>query len=228
MRRKQQQCGGEHSCAARDKSSQPFALRTVAYLVVVLCADHMRWRRNSAGAGAAGASAPELKWLALKNKSFIQRADNLPGISKILIVALALSGKESMDRVMKVVTPDRVKPIASAAARANDPLVIFVGLRDHANFASNFLRQRGNALFDLGEYMRCRIVLDGLHCVQAQAIEMIFANPVAGVFHHILANSRVAGLIVIDGVSPRCFVAVGGIRAGQRAGNVPLARMGIN
>src|SRR5260370_20590568 len=116
MRREQQQCGGDDPRTARNQRGQPFALRAIADLIVVLRADYMRWRRDRAGAGAAWTSAPKLKWLALKHKSFVQRADNLPRISKVLIVALAFSGKESMDRVMKVVTPDRVKPIASAAA----------------------------------------------------------------------------------------------------------------
>src|SRR5260370_42684457 len=63
MRRKQQQCGGEHSCAAWDQGSQPFALRTIAYLIVVLRTDYMRRSGNRAGAGTAWASAPELEWL---------------------------------------------------------------------------------------------------------------------------------------------------------------------
>src|SRR5258708_35347352 len=187
----------------------------------------MRRRGNRAGAGDAWASAPELECLTLKNKSFIQRADDLACVSKVLVVALALSGKEGMDGVVKVVTPDSVKAVTTAATRTNDPLVVFVGLGDHANFASKFSRQRGNIVFDLRQYVRGGIVFDGLHRVQAQAVEMIFANPIAGVCHHIPADSLAARLIVIDGVAPWCFVAVGGKTGKQAAGICLISRMGL-
>src|SRR5258708_35657763 len=99
MRRKQQQCGGEHSCAAWDQGSQPFALRTIAYLIVVLRTDYMRRRGNRAGAGAAWATAPELEGLTLKNKSFIQRTADLACVSKDLAEPLAVSATQGRNSV---------------------------------------------------------------------------------------------------------------------------------
>jgi len=75
---------------------------------VVLDADHVRRRGHIFTAGAARASIPELEWLTLKDKAVRERSGDLLWLAKILVIAFALAGKERVDSVMKIVTPDCV------------------------------------------------------------------------------------------------------------------------
>ena len=57
-----------------------------------------------------------------------------------------------------------------------------------------------------------RIVFDGLHRVQPQAVEMILANPVQRVLHDEAAHMLAASSVVVHRFSPRRFVVRGKVR----------------
>jgi len=109
--------------------------------------DHMRSGRHAGAAGAAGASIPELKRLSPKNKAVRKRLGDLlgrqnPGSS------LALAGKERMDGVMEIVTPDCVKPKASSIDGAHNVGIVLVGFSNDTNLAAKFGSQRRDIGFD--------------------------------------------------------------------------------
>ena len=117
---------------------------------MVLNADHMRGRRHAGAAGAARASIPELERLTLKDKAVRKRLGNLLRAAKILVVAFAFAGEKSMDGVMKIVTPDCVKPKASGIDGAHDVGIVFVGFSDDTNLAAiNVLGQRAKECNEL-------------------------------------------------------------------------------
>src|SRR6516162_5545686 len=109
MRREQQQGSRGHAGAARNQGSESFPSWTVAYLVVVLQTDHVRRRRHIFRRRSPGVAVPVPGGLALKNETLGQRADNLFRLAKILVVALALPGKERVNRMVEVVTPQSVQ-----------------------------------------------------------------------------------------------------------------------
>src|SRR5205807_8644392 len=94
LRRQQQQGGSYHASARRYKVRQSLALGAVANLIMVLNADYMRRQAHVLGGHAARTSVPELKWLAPKAKPCIQGPRNLLRLAQILVIALALAGKE--------------------------------------------------------------------------------------------------------------------------------------
>ena len=69
---------------------------------------------------------------------------------------------------------------------------------------------------DLGDDVLGRIVLDGLDGVEAEAVEVILAQPVESVFDDEAADVRAAVIVVIDGIAPRGFVAGGEVGAELR------------
>ena len=179
-------------------------------------------------AGAARASAPELEWLALKDKAVRKRAGDLLWPAKILVIAFALTGKERMDGVMKIVTPDCVQSIAAGFARADDLGIVLIGFSNHANVAAEFSGQRSDIGFDFGQNMPRRIVLDGLHRVQAKAVHVVFAHPVKSVFSKISADAFAAGLIEVDGFAPWRLMFVGEVGTKEPQIIAFIAKMVVN
>src|SRR5450432_299654 len=163
-------------------------------------------------AGAARPAVPEVEWLALKNKTFFQGANNLLRLAIVLIIARAFTGKEGVDGVMKIVTPDGVQAVAAIFTRKNQARIILVTFGDHADFAIEFVGELSHFLGDFLEDVRRRIVLDGLHGIQTQTVEMIVMDPVARVLGYIVADAFGSGLIVIYGFAPRRGVLVSEIR----------------
>ncbi len=107
---------------------------------------------------------------------------------------------------MKIVAPHRVQSAAAVACRSGIARIVFVGLGDHIDRAPQFAGQRLHPLLDLGEDVLRRIVFDGLHRIQPQAVEVILANPVQRVLHYVAAHMLAARGIVVHRLSPWRFV----------------------
>src|SRR5579864_3048946 len=172
----------------------------------------MRGGRHGLAAGAARTSIPELKWLTLKDKAMRKRAGNLFRQTKILVIAFALAGKERVDGVMKIVTPDCVQAKAAGFCGANHVGIVLVGFGNDTNLAAKLCGQRGDVGFDFGQNVARRIVLDGLYRVQAKAVHVVLAHPVESVLSKVSADAFAARLIEIDGFSPRRLMLVSKIR----------------
>src|SRR5207302_1751979 len=106
---------------------------------MVLDADHIRGQRNLRRRCSTW-NIPELKVLTLKDIALTQSTRDLTSVAKVLEIAFALTGDRGVDGVMEVVTPHCVQSITAAALRAYQLGIVLVGLSDHANRASQFVR----------------------------------------------------------------------------------------
>src|SRR6478672_475853 len=171
----------------------------------------MRGGGHALAAAAARTSAPELKRLALKDEAVGQRLSNLLRAAKILVIAFTLAGKEGVDGVMEIVTPDCVQSKAAGFCGANHVGIVLVGFSYYANVAAKFCGQRGDISFDFSQNVSRRIVLDGLHRVQTQAVHVVLAHPEERVFSKISADTFASWLIEIDGLAPWRLMLAGEI-----------------
>src|SRR5437016_3466932 len=92
--------------------------------------------------------------------------------------------------------------MASELTGTDNFFVILIGFCDYADFALLLTRHRRHRIFDFGQDVRWRLIVNGLHCIEPQAVEMIFAGPVAGIVDNIAAHTFAAGLVIIDGLAP--------------------------
>src|SRR5262245_265201 len=86
----------------------------------------------------ASRPVPEPEQLALKHEAFVQGTSNLFGLAEILVITAGLASEKGVNAVVKVVAPDCVESIASAVCGPHQLGVVFVGLGDNANSATEF------------------------------------------------------------------------------------------
>ena len=106
------------------------------------------------------------------------------------VVAVLLAGERDVERVVEAVEPHRV--VAPVGQR---PEVGGAHLADHERVGID----GANAVGELGEHVRGRVVVDGVHGVEAEAVEPVVAHPQLGVLDRPLAH---AGLRVVERVAP--------------------------
>jgi hypothetical protein len=149
----------------------------------------------------------------LKGVGLGEDAGEKIGAGEVLIVAPALAGEQDMDGVVKVVTPDGIGGVSALGLGEDVAGKVLVGFDgdDGGELAGG--AEVVGAGGDLGDDVAGRIVVDGLDGIEAQAIEVILAQPVEGVFDDEAADVNAAEIIVIDGVAPGSFVAGGEVRA---------------
>lgn len=163
---------------------------------------------------------PEPEWLALKGERFGEDLGNnfgkAVGVGKVLVVALVFASEQDMDGVVEVVTPDGIGGISSLLGGKDVAGKVFIGLDGDDDGAtlggSELVSTRG----DLGNDVLGGVVLDSLDGVEAETVEVIFAQPVESVFDDEAADVKTAGVVVIDSVTPWCFVFAGEIRSELR------------
>src|SRR6185437_9712970 len=163
---------------ARGERDQPLAEGAVAYLIVVL--DEIdEGKRRQVTAGLAARCAAKRRQLSLIDEALRQGAPEAGnGIGGIVaVIAVGLAGEGDMHRVVEVVVPLRIvgKRRSASAALEITGLVLVV-LEDQvdvraADRSPHFLRQ-------LGEKMRRAFVLDRVHGVEAQAVGVVFLEPI--------------------------------------------------
>ena len=108
--------------------------------------------------------------------------------------------------MVEVIAPHRVQSTAAVSRHSGVARIVFVGLGDHVDRAPQFAGQRLHPLLDLREDVLRRIVFDGLHRIQPQAVEVILPNPVQRVLHYVAAHMFAARGVVVHRLSPRRFV----------------------
>src|SRR5947209_7114054 len=153
FRREQQQGRGQHAHSSGNQRSKPLTLRPVSHLVMILDADHMRRCRHSPGTAPTRTPIPEAKWLTLKNKAFIQRAYNLLRLAEILVIAFALAGKESVNRMMKIIAPYCVQAVSIIGARSRHARVVLISLGNHTDLPPKTRGEFSCILADLRQDM---------------------------------------------------------------------------
>jgi len=208
LRGEQQERGGEFARAGGDQSGEALAQGAVADLIVILDADDLGGQREAGGRCSAGSTLPEAEGLALKGVGLGEDAGQESGVGEVLIVATTLAGEQDMDGVVKVIAPEGIGSVSLGGGEdvAGKVLVGFDGDDNGAALGdAEFLGAGG----DFGDDVLGRIILDGLDGIEAEAVEVILAQPVEGVFDDEAADVRAAGVVVIDGIAPGSFVAGG-------------------
>ena len=116
--------------------------------------------------------------------------------AKVLEVARLLAGEQDVQLVVEVVQPHRV--VTPLLERAE---VLVVHLGDD---------EAVDPLFQLGEHVRLRIVVDRVDGIEAQPVDPVVARPQLGVLDGPLAHTP---LRVVDRGAPVRVVPVGEVRA---------------
>src|ERR1700692_1083634 len=79
--------------------------------------------------------------LARVDECLEQRGADLVGAAEVLVIALSLSGEQSVQRVVKVVVPLRMQAVTPTLTVAHQSRVIAVALGDDPELAVEFNRQ---------------------------------------------------------------------------------------
>src|SRR6185369_6571965 len=159
---------------------------------------------------AAQRSASEWRRRTLKCKPFRETAAQLIGgiVGIVGVISVALSGQEHVRGMMDVIVPlcavPAGTPVLPTLQISNGILVI---LQHKMNLA--VCKLVSNGLRQLGENIATRIVRDGVNCVEPEAVEMIFLQPVLGVVDEIVADRPAAITVEINCLSPRSAVTLG-------------------
>ncbi len=158
--------------------------------------------RDTQGRRAAPVALP-LVALALVEEAVLGGGDELLRRAFIVgVVSLAPARERDHRRVMKVVVPEAVEPVAE-----NHPRVLRLVLADDdgrapPRGAAHLARQRR-------EKVLVRVVRDALRGVEAEAVEVELLDPVARVREEELADGRGVPAVEVDGGAPLGLVPFG-------------------
>ncbi len=176
---------------------QPLAPRAVSDLVVVLRADDESPRRQVRRgrpvlAGETGLVLPLVEPAALQGRG--------QGRQRLLVVAvvpLRLPRQRNVQRVVQIVRPDSVEALLLDQAR-----IVLVALRDRE------LSLAVHRLGDLAQDVLGRIVLDAVHRIEPQPVEVaaLGGHPAQGILDEEAPHGRNRE---VDRVAPRRLVPVG-------------------
>jgi hypothetical protein len=129
--------------------------------------------------------------------------------AEVAVVALLLAGEQHVERVVEVVRPLRVLAEAALVRRAQRARVVAVRLGDH--------ERRGplgvDPVRELHEQVARAVVDDGVHGVQAKAVEVVLAHQRGGALQGPLADSLAVRVGVVDRLAPAGLVLVGEVGA---------------
>ena len=122
------------------------------------------------------------------------------------VVPVLLAGQEHVQRVMKLVGPLRV-----VSPLTDGPLVARLDFRDHEHTRVD----RAHPLGQLREDVRVAVVVDRVHGVQPEPVDVIVANPHLRVLNRPFTDPATA---VVERLSPEGRLAVGEVPPERRDG----------
>ena len=128
------------------------------------------------------------------------------------VVALALPGDRRVHRVVEVVAPLRGQPVPARLPRGDQPGVVQVGLGDQHQVP---VQQRGQRLHLRGELlkeMQRPVVLERVHRVQPQPVQVVVTQPHQRVLDQERAHLVRARLVQVHRRAPRSHVRLGEVR----------------
>ena len=100
-----------------------------------------------------------------------------PAAGEVGVVAVRLAGQRHVQRVVHVVVPLGRHP-ATALGRGGDHHgVVEVALGDEVERSAELGRQRGHLVGQLGEEVRPGVVVERVHGVEAQRVDVEVAEP---------------------------------------------------
>src|SRR5262249_39924042 len=139
--------------------------------------------------------------LSLIQRPVLRRRDELLRDAAIpAVVRFVAPGSGDASRVMKVVVPDRVEPIAARLVWPHEASVLGLVFGDQHRAATG--GRGAGGLPDLRDDVRRRRIEDLLGGVEPQPIEMKLFDPISGVGEKILTDGTAVGAIEVRRVPP--------------------------
>ncbi len=146
---------------------------------------------------------------AVENKRLIERFNDLLGAAEVGVVTRALAGQKGVDGVMKIVGPLSVQAVAAGARRIDQADVVEIAFGDDVHGTSESRGFGLGHLLDLAQDVPRPKIVDRVHCVDPQPVDMEVANPHPHVVEHIGPHGVAAGVVIIDGPTPRRVIPIG-------------------
>ncbi len=125
-----------------------------------------------------------------------------PGGREVGVVALVLAGERDVQAVVDVVGPLRVQPVAAAVAGRDHPRVVEVRLGDQRQRPSEVRGQRLDLDRHLLQQVHRAAVVQGVHGVEAEPVEVVVAQPHQRVVDDVAAHLFGVGAVEVDGGAP--------------------------
>ncbi len=210
--------GQDEGCAdlqqpGAERGADAVALGAVADLVVIL---QVGQKAPSGGAfpvdGAAVIAAAEGGPAAVvhehRRENLGQRAQG----PEVDVVALPLTGQCRVQRMVDVVRPLRVQPVAPGLARGDQPRVVQVALGDQEQRPPDVCGKRRHLGGHLLQQVGRPVVLQGVHGIEAQPVDVVVPQPHPDVVQNKGADLVRAGGVQVDRWPPGCGVGVGEVR----------------
>jgi hypothetical protein len=153
--------------------------RAVAGLIVRLQEAHEGARRQLRTRLAARPVAPVARPLTLICEALGQATAEMPDRLRYVvgIVAVVLAGSDNVRRVMDIVIPLRGRKSWSVATIADKVARLVAVVLENEVHVAVATRARTDGGGDLAHDVRPRIIDDGMHRVEAQAVEAVLIEP---------------------------------------------------
>jgi len=142
--------------------------------------------------------------------------------AEVAVVALHLAGEGDVEGVVDVVVPLRRHPAATLGRGGDRRRVVEVALGDELAGAAHLGRQRRGGVGQLGEVVACGVVLELVHGVEAQRVDVVVAEPSARVVDEERPHDLGTGVVEVDRRPPRRLVGLREVR--REPGEVVAAR----
>src|SRR5579871_5864612 len=161
-------------------------------------------------------SVAKVRVTAVVNPCVLQSLGEISYCAKVGIITSTLPCQDRMQRMMEIIAPLRVDPIAAEFARFHDPGVIEVAFGDQYQPPAKLTLQSSDFARELFKEMDCRRIDHRVHRVDPQPIKMIIAQPHQRVVAKQPAHFVAAAFIEIYRVTPWCCIAVRQVRTESR------------
>ena len=209
-RRGQHQARAHLDQAGGQPAGDPVAGGPVADLVVILqVAEEAEAGDAEQVHRPAMTAAAERGVVAVVEEDPGQRLDHGPDRAEVAVVALPFPGDRRVHRVMEVIAPLGREAEPAGLPRADQPRVVEVRLGDEDQLP---VQQRAEGLHldgQLLEEVQRAVVLEGVHRVEPQPVQVVVAQPHQRVADQEAADLVGAGLVQVDRGTPGGHVRLG-------------------
>ena len=179
---------------------EPLAERPVADPIVVLDEEYETPRIEPGRLGAAILPSMD-RVLPLIEPAAIERRDEVGDRpSKVAVDAVIVASQQASNLVMEIIRPDTVKAPAAIRLRLEHAGQIAVILGNEMDRSGRLVRPDSGG--QLREEVTRALVDHRVSRVDAQAIHVIFVDPVQGILDEELADQLALGTVEVDGGPP--------------------------
>ncbi len=200
---------GRQFCGLETRQAdQPLAAHAVSDLVVILGADHELFR-GPVRAGVAVMALAKLGVAPGEYEAFAQRLDQIANMTEIRVIAKAFLGQKRMQGVMKIIAPLGVHAGAAYLRGPDQARIVEIALRNQQTLppvaGGEFLR----LLPQLLQKGFGGKIVDGMHRIEPQGIDMIVPEPVQSVLQEVAPYLVAVRSVKVDRLAPGGAIVVG-------------------